>query len=165
MASAELAAGHRKTSSPLASSLNAPDGARPWEDSADWAAGLAGENSVSAHSPAAALPSETYSAHSVAGSQFDGSEADGSGMDSLGWCDSEDGCRSAVPPWDGSEADGSGTDSLGLYGSEDGCRSAAPPWDGSEGALRFRAPELRYSGYSWFHARRSPRFPRSSRGA
>ena len=112
------------TSSPLASSLNAPYGARPWEeDSADWAVGWAGENSVSAHSPAVVLPNATYSAHSVAGS-----------------------------PFDGSETDDSDTDWPGLYGSEDGCRSAVPPWDGSERALRFRALELSNSGYSWFRA-------------
>jgi hypothetical protein len=141
------------TSSPLASSLNAPYGARPWEeDSADWAVGWAGENSVSAHSPAAALPNATYSAHSVAGPQLDGSETDDSGTDSPGLYGSEDGCHSAVPPWDGSETDHSGTDSPGLYGSEDGCRSAVPPWDGSERALRFRARELSNSDYSWFLA-------------
>jgi len=136
MVSTEFAAGHCKTSFALASSLNAPYGAPPWEGSDDWAADLVGENSVSVHSPAAAPTNETYSAHSVAGSQFDGSEADDSGLDSPG-----------------------------LYGSEDGCRSAAPPWDGSESALRFRAPELSNSGYSWFHAGCFPRTFRSSREA
>jgi hypothetical protein len=60
------------------------------------------------HSPAAALANDTYSAHFVAGSQFDDSEADDSQSDD-------------------SEADDSGTGSLALDGSADGCRSAAPP--------------------------------------